>query len=692
MPPLLVALYVLALASFALATAPELPKVGPVSILADNDLDPSTNKYSFLLLSTKLAYKDARNACTQLNETLLSFSNDTDFRNTAKLLKYRTEPRHKSGLYWFNGIPSNNSDSHVCQAFSIDGPKLLIDVACKIRLPTLCTNSPNTSAILHPNPEYQIEIPTKQGPIRGFRDVLSFEFRGIPYAQPPIGKLRFAPPNPVRYTKVAGNRTAYDATWFRSVCPQLQAGAVTGWYIDEDCLYLNVYTPALGNNRYRLPVLVWFHGGRYMEGAGSDVIYYGGNLVSRGNIIVVTINYRQDAFLMLCYLLQSQNLTLGILGFFEDEKHISRNAAPGNLALRDQLAALHWVKENIASFGGDPKKVTIAGESSGGTSVRSLLITKNASGLYRGAISESDPLDLGFNTPSISGLLTQTIMHLVNCTNLSCARTAPVLALLQAQSEAISTISKQRRDVDRFGAFKPSIDGNLIKEDWAKAVESGRFNRVPIVYTTTKDEALDFVAPNSPNLIPVENLTSSVAEFLDANRTNIILSSKFYSRSPNTTADPDAVRNELGVIGTDYLFLCPTQYFVTKMADRTPVYEGQFERGIGPLLASNVCNNRACHGGDMAYVFAPFVLAQQGLISPSPDDFIMARGIGDRWTTFVTTLKPTPRGYKEWPKVTKNKPYVLLLDVNVTVSVGAGRTKVCKFLTEKVGYDFKYYS
>jgi len=210
---------------------------------------------------------------------------------------------------------------------------------------------------------------TKYGEVAGrFRNGVEL-FAGIPYASPPVGNLRFAAPSPLESWE-----GVKDAKRFSPASPQLPGEGLTDRFPvlwDEDCLYLNVVTPA--SDGKKRPVYVWIHGGAYRRGQGGVAWYDGTSFASRGDVVVVTINYR-----------------LGAFGFTELGKHFGEKFSSSGLnGLLDQIAALQWVQENIASFGGDPDQVTVGGESAGAFSVANLLASPLAKGLFHRAIAQS---------------------------------------------------------------------------------------------------------------------------------------------------------------------------------------------------------------------------------------------------------------------------------------------------------------
>jgi para-nitrobenzyl esterase len=214
-------------------------------------------------------------------------------------------------------------------------------------------------------------VETRRGPVRGVAEGGLAVFRGLPFARPPVGPLRFRPPEPPE--PWSGVR---DAARFGPSASQ--NGALVGPLMSlgisrtgEDCLYLNVWTPAA--DRARRPVLVWIHGGAFVLGSGSQMLYDGATLARRGDVVVVTVNYR-----------------LGALGFLRlRDRFGERLPASGNEGLLDQVAALEWVRDEIAAFGGDPGNVTIFGESAGAMSCATLLGMPRARGLFHRAILQS---------------------------------------------------------------------------------------------------------------------------------------------------------------------------------------------------------------------------------------------------------------------------------------------------------------
>eukprot|EP00163_Fabomonas_tropica_P011007 TRINITY_DN2142_c0_g1_i3.p1 TRINITY_DN2142_c0_g1~~TRINITY_DN2142_c0_g1_i3.p1 ORF type:complete len:317 (-),score=67.20 TRINITY_DN2142_c0_g1_i3:80-1030(-) len=253
---------------------------------------------------------------------------------------------------------------------------LALSPACSLAIPLrerVEVHSGGESA--RDSPHTQVDPPvrsTVNGPVRGYTSEGVNIWKGIPYAAPPVGDLRFKAPQPA-----APWDNPYDATYTREVCPQFKQDFVM--WGSEDCLYLNVYSPENATSSEPLPVMVWFYGGAYIFGDGYELGWYDGrNLARKRNVVIVTMNYRLSAF--------------GFLGLkaLADE---DPNGSTGNYGVQDQLLALKWVQANINNFGGDPKQVTIFGQSAGGFSVCWHMVNPASAGLFRAAIMESGSCD-----------------------------------------------------------------------------------------------------------------------------------------------------------------------------------------------------------------------------------------------------------------------------------------------------------
>ena len=301
-------------------------------------------------------------------------------------------------------------------------------------------------------------VTTDNGAVRGLIVPGGYVFRGLPYAAPPTGDLRWRPPRPP-----ADWPGVRDATRFGPSSPQPPNPALTG-PTSEDCLYLNVYTPALGSNgEGGLPVLVWIHGGRFTMEAGRD---YDGTKLAANGIVVVTINFRH-----------------GALGFFAHPALASEPGGPsGNYGLMDQQAALRWVQSSIRPFGGDPHNVTIAGQSSGGLSVLAHLMSRGSRGLFHRAIVHSGVGPWALEQKSLAAAEAdgEAFAAKAGCPDQTaeCLRRLPVADVVSNQPGAAVPIV---------------VDGVVLEEPVGVALAAGRFARVPILNGSNHDEERLFV-------------------------------------------------------------------------------------------------------------------------------------------------------------------------------------------------------
>jgi para-nitrobenzyl esterase len=343
---------------------------------------------------------------------------------------------------------------------------------------------------------------SRSGAVEGFVEDGIQIFRGIPFAQPPIEALRFAAPQ--REKPWSGTRSGRE---FGSSAPQspmaLPLPGMDVGPMDEDCLYLNVYTPAADDGRR--PVMVWIHGGGFVIGSGSQPIYDGVPLARRGDVVVVTLNYR-----------------LGPLGFL----HLADlcpdlEGAVGNAGIRDQIAALEWVRESIAGFGGDPDNVTIFGESAGGMSVGTLLGAPGARGLFQRAIPQSGAAH-NVHTRETATVVARQFLEELGIQPAEAAsklRSIPADKLLDTHRQTVLKLGTRAGLL----AFQPLVDGVAVPEPPLTAVQAGRAAGVDLLIGTTRDEwkLFGFLDPGLAKLDEaglLARLTPQVGSEADARR------------------------------------------------------------------------------------------------------------------------------------------------------------------------------
>lgn len=444
-----------------------------------------------------------------------------------------------------------------------------------------------------------------------------FIYRGIPYAQPPVGPLRWRPPQPpspwndVRSTDAFGPSCVQDLVGSR---PPWTEEFMVQNEVSEDCLYLNIWAPAERSGG-GLPVLVYIHGGAFREGSGAIAVYDGENLARKG-LVVVTINYR-----------------LGIFGFLAhpELREESPHSASGNYGLLDQVAALEWVQKNIEAFGGDPDRVTIAGQSAGAMSVHLLLASPLAAGLFHGAIIQSGPGGLAaFGIASDADLaqpLTQAEEAGLNFAREKGASSIDDLRSLGA--DELMTGS-EGGPLLRFG---PVVDGWFLPEPVDAIFASGRQNDVPTISGMNADEASAFPGYGK----------STVQAFQeDARRRYGELADSYISLYAPST---DKSAGEAQKQAARHLGLTALRGLTDRRAKtaETPAYLYYFERGI-PW--PEYPNFGAFHTGEVPYVFDNLHVLDR----PWTDqDRAIADAVSTYWVNFATTGNPNGNGLPEWP-------------------------------------------
>jgi para-nitrobenzyl esterase len=452
-------------------------------------------------------------------------------------------------------------------------------------------------------------ISTSGGAVRGAATATTDEFLGIPYAAPPVGKLRWEPPAPP-----APWHGVRDATQFAPHCAQ-PAGSFGKASTSEDCLYLNVFKPAGHANH--LPVMVWIHGGSLVTGESDD--YDPTNLVHNG-AIVVTINYR-----------------LGALGFLAHPALANRPGGPsGDYGLMDQQAALRWVQRNIGQFGGDDRNVTIFGESAGGLSVLSQLVSHGARGLFDKAIVESgsyNPTQTSLADAETSG---KQFAAQAGCADqtAACLRNLPVSTILA--NEDVS-------------GYTPDIDGQVLTQSLKTAFATGQFNRVPIVNGTNHDEWRLFVAVSELEGQPVTtaNYLSMISSTLGVPAP---VAAVIATQYPLSAFPSPAVA--LGALGTDAIFACNALSIDQSVSKFVPTFAYEFNDENAPELFLPPVSfpYGAAHASELPYVF-------NTASAPSPAGLSAAQiGLASTmqryWTSFAAHGVPSTFGAPFWPNFT----------------------------------------
>lgn len=443
---------------------------------------------------------------------------------------------------------------------------------------------------------------TDSGLVRGVAEKDLTVYRGIPFAAPPVGDLRWRPPQPA--AKWDGVR---DAVKF---APDPYQGNGSG-NVSEDCLYLNVWTPAKSADE-RLPVLVWIYGGGFAGGSTSTPVHNGEHLARKG-LVLVSINYRVG--------------TLGFLAHPELSAESPRKVS-GNYGLLDLIAGLKWVQQNIARFGGDPNRVTIFGESAGGIAVSMLCASPEAKGLFRGAISQS------------GGSFGPTRPTTYPGENMKTLAQAEQEGLAFAKSAGVASVAELRRlapgDLPR-GRGWPIVDGWVIPDDQYKLYEAGRYNDVDILVGYNSDEGLSFARERTPAEF-VANVEKRYGPFAE----------KLLKAYP---VGEDRVPKTARDLMRDAAFGWQTWAWATLQArtGKSKVFYYYFDQHPSRAEGSPQADHGMAHGVDVPYVFQTLDRNKPGL---TPGDLAISETVATYWANFAKRGDPNGPGLPAWPRFT----------------------------------------
>lgn len=445
------------------------------------------------------------------------------------------------------------------------------------------------------------------GRIQGSTDAGVTSFKGIPFAAPPVGKLRWMPPQPA--AKWKGVR---QTTQFGHDC--MQVPSIFSNSPAEDCLYINVWTPE--HHGQNLPVMVWIYGGAWVVG-GSSLWFFDGSQLARQGVVYVSFNYRLGRF--------------GYFGFPALTKE-SKNGLLGNYGYMDQIAALKWVQRNIAAFGGDPHQVTIFGQSAGGFAVHMLMTSPLANGLFERAIAQSGGGGFMHNSTGLT-------------TGMNGRPSAEQIGVAFARSKGIDGVDRAALEklralpadaiLDGLTAENmmtastysgPMFDGKIIVGNPPLLYREGKYQHVPMIVGATNGDASISRAANVEELFAPFGADAKAAE-------------KAFDAADSK--DFSALREE---VGRDELFVGPARFVAQTLSSQgDPVWEYRFAY-VPELARAKV--PAATHGGETPFVFKN----KKWFIVPlTPADDQMAQKVSAYWVNFAKTGNPNGEGLPNWP-------------------------------------------
>lgn len=575
---------------------------------------------------------EASRHCADIGEKLSEYSSETYSELLPRVVQASSNPGQ---LFWKAG----GHDS-ACRVVNQTGAFSLTN--CNQSLPAVCTQSAPTSAWNSDDVsrEWQIQVhPGSNQNLTGYRDRRSFRFLGIPFAAEP---KRWTHSVPFVSSK------PFEATQSGPSCKQQDDSSSS-----EDCLSLNIYTPHLPSpanvpsSSQLKPVMVFIHGGSFTSGSAGDTFSDGGNLASRGDVVVVSINYR-----------------LGIFGFLALDDGVTN----GNYGLNDQITALTWLRQNIKTFGGDPDRITMFGQSAGAASIRALLSSPLTQGMISGAIMESGPGGRGMGRPysqylSISEVMPymKPVLKDTGCLNVR----SHIDCLHKLSSDELVAQGSNQLLIDGVNQAFIVEDGKIITTDELILKTTLSRPAIPVILGTISDDGAYFLpAPDSTNLTssllaaPL-SLANDLASNLTAYTNTTSLASALPDSSTNisTSQIADDIFNITNHYATLGIFSCDAHALALAGSLNThfnQTYLYQMNRAFNYYPNTPICNapitagypngnpytSLNCHSGDLTYVFGN--MRYQGFNIRDQYDIPFARQMLDSWASFARSGDPNP--------------------------------------------------
>ncbi|MBM9468996.1 carboxylesterase/lipase family protein [Nakamurella leprariae] len=513
--------------------------------------------------------------------------------------------------------------------------------------PTSPSFSPVTSSTVAA-PDGPPTAVTSSGTLTGTTTPLTRQFLGVRYAQPPVGERRWTLPEVLPPTSEPVDATASGA----ACAPDAPTGLPPGSTV-EDCLFLNVTTPLSADPATPVPVMVWWHGGGFTDGSGAE--YDAQRLASRGDVIVVTVNYR-----------------LGIFGYLG----LPGLPGSGNFGLADQIAATRWVKDNAAAFGGDPDDLTVFGESAGGMSACAFLTSPAATGLVAKVAVSSGSCALSWPAGTLYpglpasrpyvDLSTSQALGTGAAATLGCADPDPIACLRALPAETLAASTDQLSNSVAFGT-------DLLPLDPAVAVAQGEVAEVPVLSGGTQDEARSFVAAA---------LTADPASVTEQTYPSLLRAAFGESAATVQEQYPLSAFDSPGLawaaVISDSAWACPTLHADQQLAGATTVYGFEFADPQAPNV--NGLDVPSVPLGATHATELPFLFDLGGTSAlRTPEQQQLSDAMIDAWSAFARIGVPVADGLPDWPAMTASSTHVMRLVQGGSSMVDAAAEHRCDF-------------
>ena len=467
-------------------------------------------------------------------------------------------------------------------------------------------------------------IETKSGKVQGYIEDDIEIFKNIPFAEPPIGDLRFKAPVEKKPWDGVLDATEYGFNAFQGFT-MLEAWFGKQVPESEDCLNLNIWTPAADSKKR--PVMFWVHGGAYITGSGRSPLYDGSHLAKRGDVVIVTINYR-----------------LGVLGFLN---------APGsnpNAGMLDQVEALKWVHENIEFFGGDPDKITIFGESAGAYSVLTLAAAPGAKGLFKRVISQSPPPFKDQTTEKVS----KSIMRKVGIKkgDLEGLRKISPKELMKAQNKALETLTLGM-------SFKPMIDSNTLLEPPLNVFEKGELKNIDLMIGSTLEEFKLFAAAPQFQGMDEEAMEKTVLMILGMSGIDKIKAQEIVELYKQE-GEGSSLWDIYMLLLSDSMMRVHSSHYLEAQSKHQPNTYSYVFNMKSPLLGGKL---GACHALELPFVFGTTKIPGiNKFAGKGPDVDRVSEQMMDAWIAFARTGNPNAESIPDWPAYDTEKRAIMLFE------------------------------